>query len=108
MSQAKRTMNGKEAQTARDLLDETSQLRSELAALAASSQRTVRDWRRYVKQRVEDQPYATVLVAAGFGYVLGGGLPTSLVRVALGIGSRLAAERVLAQVAHTLFENKNT
>jgi len=108
MSQSRHPANGKSPQSARELLDETAQLRGDIMALAETGRRTVRDWRGYVKRRVEDQPYATVFVAAGIGYVLGGGLPTSLVRVALGIGSRLAAERVLAQVANTLFENKSS
>jgi hypothetical protein len=104
MSLARHPLNGAAPPSARELLDEAARLRGDLAALAETSQRAVRGWRRYLRQRVEEQPYATVVVAAGLGYVLGGGLPTSLVRAAIGIGSRLAAERVLSRVARTLME----
>jgi len=104
MRLARGPLNGAAPLSARELLDETARLRADLAALAQTSQRAVRGWRRYVRRRVEEQPYATVVVAAGIGYVLGGGLPTSLVRAVIGIGSRLAAERVLSQVARTLLE----
>jgi len=37
---------------------------------------------------IREHPFATVMVAAGVGYVLGGGLFTSTTRRLLGIGMR--------------------
>ncbi|MEO8603694.1 MAG: hypothetical protein ABI629_14065 [bacterium] len=107
MNQAGRPLNGATPNTARQLLDETARIGGDLTKLAETGQRAVRGWQRYLRQRVDEQPYATVVVAAGLGYVLGGGLPVSLVRIAVGIGSRLAAERVLSGVARTLMDTPN-
>jgi hypothetical protein len=43
-----------------------------------------------LRREVEEHPYRTVLVAAGVGYVLGGGLFSPLTRQMLRLGVRLA------------------
>lgn len=42
-------------------------------------------------RRVSEHPYQTLLVAAGVGYLLGGGLFTRLTLNALRLGARVAA-----------------
>jgi hypothetical protein len=103
MADPKRT-NGAAAPSARELLDDTARMRSDLTALADHTQRAVSGWRRYLRLRLEEQPYATLAVAAGVGCVLGGGLPSPILRVALAVGGRLAAERLIGTVARTLVE----
>ncbi|MDX2165779.1 MAG: hypothetical protein SF182_01900 [Deltaproteobacteria bacterium] len=97
-----RRTNGHAAPNARELLDDTARLRGDLAALGEHTTRAVAGWRRYLRARLDAQPYATIAVAAGVGCVLGGGLPSPVLRLALAIGGRLAAERVLGQVVGAL------
>ncbi len=99
--------NGAANPSARALLDDTARLRNDLTTLADHTQRAVAGWRRYLRVRLEQQPYATVVVAAGIGCVLGGGLPRPVVRAVIAIGGRIAAERVLGEVARTLVEARD-
>jgi len=61
-----------------------------------------------IKGRVDRNPYGTVAAAIGIGYVLGGGLFTSLtgriVRLGLGIGMRLAVLPLLKREVAELIE----
>ena len=82
----------------RDLYEQGERLRADLRALAEAATQFTRGWRSLVRDRMERRPYATLAAAAGVGYVLGGGLPTSLLRVLVGVGSRIAVERLVADV----------
>lgn len=42
-----------------------------------------------LQRQLEENPYRTLAIAAGVGYVLGGGLFTGFTRRALGIGARI-------------------
>jgi len=83
----------------RTLLDDTSQLRDDVDALTRHAGRTLDGWRRYLSQRLESHPYATVGVVAGVGCVLGGGIPRPLITLLLGVGSRIAVDRVISALA---------
>lgn len=48
-----------------------------------------------IRREVELHPYRSLLIAAGVGYVLGGGLFTPLTRTALRIGLRVAVVPLL-------------
>jgi hypothetical protein len=76
-------------------------VREDVVALAGAVRQAARGWEALVRDRLERRPYATLAVAAGVGYVLGGGLPTSLLRVMIGVGGRLAFERALTKLAQT-------
>jgi hypothetical protein len=106
MSIERRT-NGSAAPSARELLDDTARLGNDLTAFGQHTTRAIAGWRRYLRGRFEEQPYATIAVAAGVGCVLGGGLPGPVLRIALAIGGRLAAERVLGQVVGALVEKRD-
>jgi hypothetical protein len=84
----------------RELVEESEHVREEVVALAGAALHIASGWRSLLSDRLERQPYATLAVAAGVGYVLGGGLPTALVRVLIGVGGRLAVEHVIAQLAN--------
>jgi len=99
--------NGSTPPSARELFDETRRVRGDLHALAEHTTHAVSGWRRFLRARLEDNPYATFAVAAGVGAVLGGGLPTPVLRIALLLGTRLAAERFIGEVARTFVEPKD-
>lgn len=84
----------------RELVEESGRVREEFIALTGAALHVAHGWRSVLRDRLERQPYATLALAAGVGYVLGGGLPTALVRVLIGVGGRLAVERVIAQLAN--------
>lgn len=57
------------------------------------------DLDRYLADRVRRQPVATLSIAAGVGYVLGGGLATRFTIDMLGIAARLAATLAVRELA---------
>lgn len=86
-------------QSAGELFEQSQRVREDVAALAGTVRQVARGWESLVRDRLEQRPYATLAVAAGVGYVLGGGIPSGLVRLLLGIGSRLAVEQAIAHFA---------
>lgn len=86
-------------QSARELFEQSQRVREDVAALAGTVRKVTRGWESLVRDRLEQRPYATLAVAAGVGYVLGGGIPSGLVRLVLGIGSRMAVEHAVAHFA---------
>ncbi len=72
-------------------------VRDDVTKLREDARQTFQDWEGMVRDRLAQQPYATLAVAAGFGYVLGGGLPPFLIRTLLLAGGRLAVENFIAQ-----------
>jgi hypothetical protein len=89
------------APSARELIAQGQKVREDVAALAGAVREATHGWEALLRDRLERRPYATLAVAAGVGYVLGGGLPTSLLRVMIGIGGRLVFERALTKLAAT-------
>ena len=85
--------------SARDLLAESQRLREDVVALAGAVRHVTHGWEDVLRDRLERHPYSTLAAVAGIGYVLGGGLPTSLLRIALGVGGRFAFERALSRFA---------
>ena len=95
-----RAMPGNErAPSTRELLEHSERLREDVIALAASVRRAARGWQAVTREQLERRPYATLALAASVGYVLGGGVPTPLIRGLIGLGGRLALERAIAQLA---------
>ena len=84
--------------SARELLAQGQRVRQDVVALAGTVRQVTHGWQALLKDRFERQPYTTLAVAAGVGYVLGGGLPTGLLRILLGMGGRLAFEQALANI----------
>ena len=85
-------------QSTRDLLEQSQRVREDVAALAGTVRQVTHGWEALVRERLEDRPYATLAVAVGVGYVLGGGIPTGLVRLLLGVGGRFAVEQAIARL----------
>jgi hypothetical protein len=82
----------------RELLEQSQRVGEDVAALAGAVRQVTRGWEALVRARLENRPYATLALAVGVGYVLGGGVPTGLVRLLLGVGSRLAVEQAIARL----------
>ncbi|MCB9729760.1 MAG: hypothetical protein H6744_05650 [Deltaproteobacteria bacterium] len=66
--------------------------------LQGSVEHLASDVTSQVREAVTARPYASIGVAAGIGFVLAGGLSTSLARTAFRIGTRIALTRALASV----------
>ena len=74
----------------RSLGDHGRQIHHDAHALAAAVQDAADDLERYFTEQVEERPYTTLGVAAGVGFVLGGGLRSRLAAVLFGAATRLA------------------
>lgn len=51
-----------------------------------------------LRERLQSQPYLTLGVTAGIGYVLGGGLPKGSPTLAMGLATRMAAGWLMREV----------
>ena len=94
--------SGTERQGQRSLGDHGRQIHHDAHALAAAVQEAAHDLERYLSEQVEERPYAALGVAAGVGYVLGGGLRSRLTTVLLGAATRLAMALAARELAARL------
>ena len=94
--------NGTERRGQRPLSDHYRQIHHDAGALAAALREAADEVERYVTQQVEERPYATLGVAAGVGYVLGGGLRSRLTAVMLGTATRFAMAMAARELAARL------
>jgi hypothetical protein len=92
---ARRT--GADGPSTRELLRESRRLSEDFTALADAASHVASGWQALVRAQLARQPYATLAVATGVGYVLGGGVPTAVVRALAGLGGRWAVERAIAR-----------
>lgn len=84
------TGNGHDEQDAAVALDHSRQAKAEVEHLAETIRLASSEWEAVLRQRFRERPYATLAVAVGVGYVIGGGLAPGLLRSLAGTGSRLA------------------
>jgi hypothetical protein len=91
--------NGAHVPSTHDLLEQGRRVRDDFNALVGAAKYFAQGWRDLVRDRLEHQPYATLAVAVGVGYVLGGGVPTALARTLATWGGRIALERTLVHYA---------
>jgi hypothetical protein len=80
------------------------QISTEAKALGSTVETTIRDVEATLRARMDQHPYAMLAAAAGVGYVLGGGVPSRLTSLLLGIGTRAvldyAARDLTARLAN--------
>ena len=79
-----------QSQHPRTLGEHGREIHDDAQALAAAVQSATDGVQRYLTEQVEQRPYRTLGMAAGIGYVLGGGLSSRLTAVLLGAATRLA------------------
>jgi hypothetical protein len=96
--------NGSARHSARELVEQGQKVREDISALAGTVRNVAQGWETLLRDSLERRPYATLAVAAGLGYVLGGGLPRGLLRAAIGIGGRLAVEQAVGRWAAGLID----
>jgi hypothetical protein len=85
-------MDTNTASTTEELQARVEQIGAEARALGSTLEETIRDVQATLRSQMEQRPYAMLAAAAGVGYVLGGGLPSRLTSLLLGIGSRVVLE----------------
>lgn len=85
--------------SARELVEQGERIGHEIASLADAARQAAFGWEDVLRERLRERPYATLAVAAAVGYVLGGGLPTGLIRLALALSGRAALDHLLSQLA---------
>jgi len=94
--------SGTARQGQRSLGDHCRQLYHDAHALGAAVQDASAELERYLTEQVEERPYTTLGVAAGVGYVLGGGLRSRLTAALLGAATRLAMALAARELAARL------
>ncbi len=94
--------SGTERQGHRSIGDHGRQIHHDAHALAAAVRDAADDLERYLTEQVEERPYTTLGVAAGVGFVLGGGLRSRLTVVLLGAATRLATALAARELAARL------
>lgn len=72
------------------------EVRDQATALSKSVQTAVKDIDQVLERQMVERPYAVLGIAAGVGFVLGGGLSPMIFRRALGLGTKLAIDLALA------------
>ena len=92
----------------RSIGDHSRQIHHNAAALAAEVRDTTADLERYLTDQVKRRPYSTLGVAAGIGYVLGGGLSSRLTVVLLGVAMRLATALAARELGARLLPRDST
>jgi len=93
------------APAARQLWEQGQRVERDLEDLGDAVRQAVTIAQRLIRWRLRHRPYATLITAAGVGYVLGGGLPRVPFRPLLGVGGRIAYGTLLTRVLQTLAEN---
>lgn len=93
---------GGEPQDTRSLAEHCRQVYDDAHALAAAVKGATDELERYLTQRVDDRPYMTLGVAAGAGYILGGGLRSRFTAVLLGAATRVGMALAVREVAARL------
>jgi hypothetical protein len=92
------TGNGEDMAAA---LTQSRQVKAEAEQLVETLQHARVEWEALLRQEMKHRPYTTLALAAGVGYVIGGGLAPGVVRSLVGTGSRLAIGVLLQRLLAT-------
>ena len=88
--------------TERSLSSHGREIDRDARAFAGSVQDGAQELQHYLQQQLEARPYTTLILAAGGGYVLGGGLATRLTRLTMAFGLRVIVGLGVQQLAAML------
>ena len=89
------------------LLDRSRRVRDDAARLGQSLGDLLEGGEDRLRGELERRPYLTLTIAAGAGYVLGGGLPPRIVRWTLAVGGRLFVASILRDLVSTEAERRS-
>jgi hypothetical protein len=98
----------REQQFGRELVEQGEQIFDDVRAFAGSLRNAADDWQRLLRQRLERQPYAVLAIAAGAGYVLGGGLPRGLTKALFTMAVGQAIQHGLPSLPELMESGANT
>jgi ElaB/YqjD/DUF883 family membrane-anchored ribosome-binding protein len=98
----------RQPQDSRSLGDHGRQIQHDAEALAAAVRDATDGVQRYLTAQVEQRPFSTLGVAAGVGYVLGGGLSSRLTVVLLGAATRLATVLAVRELGARILPRDST
>jgi hypothetical protein len=76
----------------------TRRVRHDAELLAQSVQEAAGQVEKSIAESLRERPWTTLAVAAGAGFVVGGGLATRMTRVMLAMGGRLAFAMVMQEL----------
>lgn len=85
--------------------DLTKQIQDDAQSMAEDVRALVDESAHFVREQMESRPYATLGVAFGLGYVLGGGVPTWAGRFAMSVALRAAVAAVIGRATNELAED---
>jgi ElaB/YqjD/DUF883 family membrane-anchored ribosome-binding protein len=85
------------------LVEEGQHAWEELFELIAAARRARREGRDLLREVMEDNPYLALAIAAAGGYVLGGGVPRWLTRLAFDVAGRMTGLMVAERIAAMTF-----
>lgn len=98
----------RQPQSSRSLGDHGRQVQHDAEALAGAVLDATDGVQRYLTAQVEQRPFSTLGVAAGVGYVLGGGLRSRLTAVLFGAATRLAMALAARELGARLLPGAST
>jgi ElaB/YqjD/DUF883 family membrane-anchored ribosome-binding protein len=84
--------------------DHGRQIHHDAEALAAAVRDATDGAQRYLAERVEQRPFTTLGMAAGLGYVLGGGLRSRLTAVLLGAATRVVTALAVRELGARILQ----
>lgn len=89
----------------RSIGDHGRQIHQDAEALVETLRDATDGAQRYLATQIERQPFTTLGVAAGVGYVLGGGLGSRLTVLLLGAAARLTAALVARELGTRILQS---
>lgn len=95
----------REFHDSRSLADHGQRIQHDAEALAVAVRDATIGVQRYLTAQVAQRPFSTLGVAAGVGYVLGGGLSSRLTAVLLGAATRVAAAFVARELGSRISQS---
>ena len=106
---ARQPGNGdREQQFGHELVEQGEQIFDDVRAFAGSLRNAADEWQRLLRHRLERQPYAVLAIAAGAGYVLGGGLPRGLTKALFTMAVGQAIQHGLPSLPELMESGGNT
>ena len=82
-----------------DLSRTASRLSADITELGDAVRELADGFQSVARDQLRRQPYVAIAIAAGVGYVLGGGLPRGIIRGLLTLGGRVMLESTVANLA---------
>src|SRR3990172_9260235 len=98
----------RQPQNSRSLGDHGRQIQKDAVALAETVRDAADGVQRYLTAQVEQRPFSTLGVAAGVGYVLGGGLSSRLTVVLLGAVTRVATALAARELGSRILQSSSS